>query len=115
MCDRSDPSAFAHIPEEQVYIFPHGISVLSTLHDFISYAHVQAPPADGNSSLPVSPNGLVDNPLSFAWSQVAPTQLAGGSVKIVDSRTFPAATAIAAADIFVEPGAIRSVFCFSLM
>ncbi|KJA14599.1 hypothetical protein HYPSUDRAFT_150167 [Hypholoma sublateritium FD-334 SS-4] len=92
--DGTDPAAFAHIPEEQLYIFPH------------------APPADGNSSLPVSPNGLVDNPLSFAWSQVAPTQLAGGSVKIVDSRTFPAATAIAAADIFVEPGAIRSVSFF---
>ncbi len=66
-----------------------------------------APPSDGNSSLPVSPNGLVENSLSFAFSKVAPTQLNGGTVKIVDSRTFPVSTAIAAADIFLEPGAIR--------
>ncbi|KJA19336.1 hypothetical protein HYPSUDRAFT_44387 [Hypholoma sublateritium FD-334 SS-4] len=88
---QSSPAAFAHIPAEQLYIFPG------------------TPPADGNSSLPVSPNGLVENSLSFAFSKVAPTQLNGGTVKIVDSRSFPVSTAIAAADIFLEPGAIREL------
>ena len=42
-------------------------------------------------------------------SQMNATQLSGGTVKIVDSTTFPIATAIAAADVTVEPGAIREL------
>ena len=38
-----------------------------------------------------------------------PTQLQGGSVKIVDSTTFKISATIAAAEVTVEPGAIRCV------
>ncbi|KAF8193359.1 oxalate decarboxylase [Pholiota molesta] len=86
-----DISAFAHIPAQELYIFP------------------STPPVDGNSSLPESPNGLVPNPFSFQFSQVVPTKLNGGSVKIVDSRSFAISTAIAAAEVTVEPGAIREL------
>jgi oxalate decarboxylase/phosphoglucose isomerase-like protein (cupin superfamily) len=51
---------------------------------------------------------LVDNPFSFAFSKVVPTKLNGGSIKIVDSRTFKISKEIAAAEVTVEPGAIRS-------
>ncbi|KIM39310.1 hypothetical protein M413DRAFT_29477 [Hebeloma cylindrosporum] len=83
-------SAFAHIPDKELYIFP-GV-----------------PPTD-DSSLPKSPQGLVDNPFSFAFSKVAPTKLNGGSVKIVDSRTFKVSKEVAAAEVTVEPGAIREL------
>ncbi|CCM03875.1 uncharacterized protein FIBRA_06026 [Fibroporia radiculosa] len=42
-------------------------------------------------------------------SNMSTTPLAGGSVKIVDSRTFPAATAIAVAEVTVEPGGMREL------
>lgn len=55
----------------------------------------------------MSPQGTVPSPFSFAFSQVKPTQLSGGSVKVVDSSTFKVSTAIAAAEVTVEPGAMR--------
>ncbi|KAF8963158.1 oxalate decarboxylase [Flammula alnicola] len=87
---QTDISAFAHIPDQQLYIFP------------------STPPTDGNSSLPTSPQGLVENPFTFPFSKMQPTQLSGGTAKIVDSRTFTVSTTIAAAEVTVEPGAIRS-------
>jgi len=66
----------------------------------------KAPPTD-DSSLPKSPQGLVDNPFSFSFSKMVPTKLDGGTVKIVDSRTFKISKSIAAAEVTVEPGAIR--------
>lgn len=73
----------------------------------------KVPPTD-DSSLPKSPQGLVDNPFSFAFSKVEPTKLNGGSVKIVDSRTFKISKEIAAAEVTVEPGAIRSAGTYFL-
>jgi len=49
------------------------------------------------------------DPLTFAFSQVEPTKLPGGTVKIVDSTTFKASVTIAAAEITVEPGAMREM------
>lgn len=40
---------------------------------------------------------------------MVPTKLNGGTVKIVDSRTFKISKEIAAAEVTVEPGAIRWV------
>lgn len=37
------------------------------------------------------------------------TQLPGGTVKIVDSSVFKASVAIAAAEVTVEPGAMREL------
>uniref|UniRef100_A0A8H8CEJ2 Cupin type-1 domain-containing protein n=1 Tax=Psilocybe cubensis TaxID=181762 RepID=A0A8H8CEJ2_PSICU len=87
---QTDISAFAHIPSQELYIFP------------------STPPTD-SGNLPTSPQGLVDNPFTFSFSKMEPTKLSGGSVKIVDSRTFKVSTAIAAAEVTVEPGAMREL------
>ncbi|OCH94801.1 oxalate decarboxylase [Obba rivulosa] len=81
-------SAFDNIPDQQLYIFP-GV-----------------PPAD-NAPVPDSPQGQVPNPFTFKLSQINARQLAGGTVKIVDSRNFSIATAISAAEVTVEPGGMR--------
>ncbi|KAI8980127.1 oxalate decarboxylase [Trametes punicea] len=83
-------SAFDHIPAQQLYIFP------------------STPPPD-NQADPTSPQGTIPNPFTFPLSQMKATPLSGGTVKIVDSTTFKAATAISAAEVTVEPGAIREL------
>ncbi|KAF8813507.1 oxalate decarboxylase [Phlegmacium glaucopus] len=85
---QTDISAFGHIPDHELYIFP-GV-----------------PPT--SSDAPVSPEGAVPNPFSFPFSKVVPTQLNGGTVKIVDTRSFAVSQLISAAEVTVEPGAIRS-------
>jgi len=89
----ADVSVFAHIPEQELYIFP--TDVPGPLEDVM--AEIQAP------------NGVPTNPFSFSLSQVNATQLAGGTVKIVDSSTFIVSTTIAAAEVTVEPGAMREL------
>ncbi|KAL0575831.1 hypothetical protein V5O48_006139 [Marasmius crinis-equi] len=85
----TDPKVFSHIPAEQLYIFP-GV-----------------PPA--NTDAPSDPQGTVPLPYSFNFSDVQPTQLGGGTVKIADSRTFKISTSIAVAEVTVEPGALREL------
>ncbi|KAJ7503324.1 putative oxalate decarboxylase/oxidase [Mycena galericulata] len=87
---QANPDAFSHIPAQQLYIFPSS-----------------PPPVDAVA--PSSPQGGVANPYSFAMSKVNGTKLAGGSVKIVDSTTFTVSTTIAAAEVTVEPGAMREL------
>ncbi|KDQ24774.1 hypothetical protein PLEOSDRAFT_1078793 [Pleurotus ostreatus PC15] len=82
-------TSFAHIPAQELYIFP------------------SAPPPD-DALAPTSPQGSVPDPFSFALSKVNATQLAGGTVKVVDSSTFKVSKTIAMAEVSVEPGAIRS-------
>ncbi|KAI0327834.1 oxalate decarboxylase [Cubamyces sp. BRFM 1775] len=82
-------SAFDHIPAQQLYIFP-------------------TPPPD-NQAVPKSPQGTIPNPFTFPLSQMKATPLSGGSVKIVDSTIFTAATAISATEVTVEPGAMREL------
>ncbi len=67
-----------------------------------------APPPD-NQQDPVSPQGMVPLPYSFAASEMKATQLSGGSVKIIDSRIFNISTTIALAEVEVEPGAMREL------
>ncbi|KAJ6492488.1 oxalate decarboxylase [Mycena vitilis] len=87
---QANAAAFSHIPAKELYIFPSA-----------------PPPIDAVA--PTSPQGGVPNPYSFAMSKVNATKLPGGSVKIVDSSTFTVATTIAAAEVTVEPGAIREL------
>ncbi|KAJ7266554.1 oxalate decarboxylase [Mycena rebaudengoi] len=87
---RADPSAFSHIPARELYIFP------------------SAPPPSDAVAVD-SPQGTVPDPYTFAMSKVKPTQLSGGSVKIVDSTTFKVSKTIAAVEVTVEPGAIREL------
>ncbi|EPQ54172.1 oxalate decarboxylase [Gloeophyllum trabeum ATCC 11539] len=87
---QTDISAFDHIPAEELYIFP------------------SAPPPD-DAQAPSSPYGTVPQPYTFKMSQVNATQLAGGTVKVVDSTTFPVSVNTAVAEVTVEPGAMREL------
>ena len=56
-----------------------------------------------------SPAGTVPDSFSYRLSEQEPIKLAGGQVRIVDSRSFPAASTIAAALVEVEPGGLREL------
>ncbi|KAF7327288.1 Oxalate decarboxylase [Mycena kentingensis (nom. inval.)] len=88
---QANPDAFSHIPAKELYIFPSN-------------------PPDSDAQAPDSPQGQVPNPYTFALSKVQGTTTPAGQVKIVDSTTFKVSTTIAAAEVWVEPGAIRCVF-----
>lgn len=66
------------------------------------------PPIDAQP--PSSPQGQIPSPFAFSMSKMNATLLSGGSVKVVDSTNFPVATTIAAAEVTVEPGAMRLVY-----
>lgn len=100
-------AAWDHIPEHELYIIP---SSTSSYFKFISPTNGcgLAPPADDQQP-PVSPHGTTPNPFTFEFSKVQATQVPGGTSKIVDSRTFKVSTSIAAAEVTVEPGAMREL------
>lgn len=100
-------AAWDHIPEHELYIIP---SSTSSYFKLFSPANgcALAPPADDQQP-PVSPHGAPPNPFTFKFSKVPATQVAGGTSKIVDSRTFKVSTSIAAAEVTVEPGAMREL------
>jgi len=83
-------SAFNHIPSKELYIFP-------------------STPPPANEQAVTSPQGTIPMPFTFKFSQVNATQLPGGTMKIVDTRTFPVATTIVGALVTVEPGAMREL------
>ena len=70
---------------------------------------VLAPPPSDEKNAVSDPHGTVPSPFIFKLSQVKATKLDGGSVKVVDSTTFPVSTQIAVAEVTVEPGAIREL------
>ncbi|GJJ09996.1 hypothetical protein Clacol_004222 [Clathrus columnatus] len=84
-------SAFDHIPARELYIFPG------------------TPPPPVSEDEVSDPLGHASTPFSLAWSQISPTPLAGGSVKVVDSTNFPASLTIAAADVTVDVGGLREL------
>ncbi|KAJ3914555.1 oxalate decarboxylase [Lentinula edodes] len=86
----NNSEAFAHIPDKELYIFPSVV-----------------PPDDQQA--PISPQGTIPQSYAFSLSSLNATQLSGGSVKIVDSTIFPISTTIAAAEVTVEPGAMREL------
>ncbi|KAF7982961.1 hypothetical protein HWV62_24540 [Athelia sp. TMB] len=85
-----DISAFNHIPEHELYIFP------------------SAPPAENPEDAMVVSN---NSPMPYTWnfSKVNATQLSGGSIKIADTRTFKVSETISVAEITVKPGAMREL------
>lgn len=48
-------------------------------------------------------------PFTFAFSKVVPEKKMGGTVKVVDSRSFSVANKIAAAEVEIEVGGIREL------
>ncbi|KAF7792076.1 hypothetical protein EIP86_003106 [Pleurotus ostreatoroseus] len=99
----------AHVPKEVLAKnFGVDISDLNNLPGEELYIFPAPPPASANDA-PVSPQGAVPSPFTFSMSTMNVTQLPGGTVKIVDSRLFPISTTTAAAEVTVEPGAMREL------
>ncbi|KAG8738540.1 hypothetical protein FRC10_006744 [Ceratobasidium sp. 414] len=85
-------SAFDHIPDRQLWMLPSVV-----------------PPKDVNQDAVKSPQGVSTLPYTFPASKTNATQVAGGTVKVVDSRTFEISKTIAMAEVEVVPGGIREL------
>ncbi|KAG8739974.1 hypothetical protein FRC10_004941 [Ceratobasidium sp. 414] len=85
-------SAFDHIPERQLWMLPSAL-----------------PPKDVNQDAVKSPQGVSTLPYTFAASKADSTKVPGGTVKVVDSRTFKISKTIAMAEVEVVPGGIREL------
>ncbi|MFG0213319.1 oxalate decarboxylase family bicupin [Brevibacillus porteri] len=84
-------SAFADIPDKQVYIYQSEV------------------PGSIEADKVESPYGTVPLPFSHRLLAQRPLITPGGSVRIVDSRNFPISKTIAAALVEVRPGAMREL------
>ncbi|AZN42704.1 oxalate decarboxylase family bicupin [Paenibacillus albus] len=84
-------NAFSNIPNDQVYIFQGSM------------------PGSIESQQVPDPNGTVPNPLTYRLLAQKPIVTPGGTVRIVDSTNFPAATSIAAALVEIKPGGMREM------
>ncbi|KAG8701464.1 hypothetical protein FRC09_005350 [Ceratobasidium sp. 395] len=85
-------SAFDHIPDRQLWMLPSAV-----------------PPKDVNHDAVKSPQGVSTLPYTFAASKANSTKVPGGTVKVVDSRTFKISKTIAMAEVEVVPGGIREL------
>jgi oxalate decarboxylase len=84
-------SAFANLPSKELYIFP------------------AAAPGPLAADLVPGPNGEIPQSYAYRLSEQEPIEVAGGRVRIVDSRNFPVARTIAAALVEIDPGGIREL------
>ncbi|CAK4033319.1 oxalate decarboxylase, secreted [Lecanosticta acicola] len=91
---RVDTSAFDKIPDGQLYIF-NGTPAPSN----ISEQNVTGPAG------PIPQH----NSYSYHFSQQKPYEVPGGSVKILDTTTFPIASDFAVALFTIKPGAMREL------
>ncbi|EJT98234.1 oxalate oxidase [Dacryopinax primogenitus] len=89
----TDISMFNHIPENALYIFPAPVP----------------PSIEVDCELADGPTGTTPSPYAFHLSQIPGTPLEGGSVKVVDSRTFTVSTTISAAEVTVNAGGLREL------
>ncbi|QRW22657.1 oxalate decarboxylase [Rhizoctonia solani] len=89
---RVNASAFDHIPDRQLWMLPSAVPTESV-----------------TEANPVSPAGTVPLPFTFAASKAPATNVTGGSVKVIDSRTFNISKTIAVAEVTVVPGGIREL------
>ncbi|KDN38496.1 hypothetical protein RSAG8_09481, partial [Rhizoctonia solani AG-8 WAC10335] len=85
-------SAFDHIPDRQLWMLPSAV-----------------PTGTAEGGAVKSPQGVSTFPYSFAASKANSTKVAGGTVKVVDSRTFEISKTIAMAEVSVEVGGIREL------
>jgi hypothetical protein len=66
-----------------------------------------APPEDAQSDRVISNNTPL--PYTFPLSKMTSTKTSGGSVKVVDSRTFKVSTTVGAVEVEVNVGGMRLV------
>lgn len=83
--------SFASIPNGQVYIYP------------------SPPPGPLTSQKVESPYGAVPESFSHRLLAQEPMRIPGGTVRIVDSKNFPASKTIAAALVEIVPGGMREL------
>jgi oxalate decarboxylase len=84
-------AAFANMPSHELYIF------------------LAAAPGPLAVDLVSGPNGAIPQSYAYRLSEQEPIEVAGGRVRIVDSRNFPVARTIAAALVEIDPGGIREL------
>ncbi|KAI5779199.1 RmlC-like cupin domain-containing protein [Peziza echinospora] len=89
-----DISAFDNIPKGELFIF-----------------NGTEPPKDIHAQNVTGPAGSIPNvdSYSFHWSQQQPIVTPGGTVKVIDTKTFPIAAQISAALVTIKPGAMREL------
>jgi oxalate decarboxylase family bicupin protein len=87
-------SAFDNLPSDELYIFPGTPAPANISHQNMS-----------------SPYGELasEDSYSYHWSHQTPYSVPGGSVKIIDTTTFPIAKDLSAALVTVQPGAMREM------
>jgi oxalate decarboxylase family bicupin protein len=87
-------SAFADLPDGELFIF-NG---------------TEAPKDIAEQNITGPAGSITDEgSYSYHWSLQAPLEVPGGSVKILDTTTFPIATDFSTALVTIKPGAIREV------
>ncbi|HVS99846.1 MAG TPA: cupin domain-containing protein [Solirubrobacterales bacterium] len=97
----------AHTPREALAKgFGLAPAELGELPDGERYIFAAEPPAPLDPAWAGGPDGRGPG-FSYRLSACEPRRMPGGSVKVVDSAAFPAATTVAAALVEIEPGGIR--------
>ncbi|KAI4848954.1 oxalate decarboxylase, secreted [Aureobasidium sp. EXF-8845] len=93
---RIDISALDHIPQDQLYIF-NGSAYPANVSDPLNNI--------------TGPAGVIPNSKGYSYhlSEQAPYEVPGGSVKILDTLTFPAAFDFAVGLFTIKPGAMREL------
>lgn len=91
---RTSLNSFENLPQDELYIFPG-----------------HPAPKDINAQRTVGPAGEIPKNKSYSYhlSQQPAFKVPGGSIKILDSATFPIASNFAAALVTLEPGAMREM------
>ncbi len=84
-------SEFANIPAHELYIFSSKV------------------PGSLDSDKVADPQGEIPHPFNYRLLAQEPIKTNGGTVRIVDSHNFPAASTIAAALVEIEPGGMREL------
>lgn len=89
-----DVDAFKDVPTKELFIFNGTPAPANITEQNITSSAGSLSPQNG---------------YTYHWSQQVPHTTEGGSVKILDSTTFPAASNFAAALVVLEPGAMREI------
>ncbi len=83
-------SAFANIPDRELYIFQSSVPGPLTADRLVG-------------------TGLVPDWFSYPLLAQTPVRTRGGTMRVADSRNFPASRTIAAALVEIEPGGMREI------
>ena len=110
---RTDVSSFDKIPSGELYIFPGTPAPADPAAQDTTGPAGEIPQALSYSCKPIFPIvrlsllSVLTIKIIDHFSQQAAYQVPGGSVKIIDSTSFPIAANFAAALVTVNPGAMR--------